>query len=64
MLTDLNNHFDTVEALRARIFHLETKLTPEQMVVAFLKSEKPAAEYIQREAGWKSWIPGMFKSNK
>ena len=37
------------------------------MVVAFLKSEKPAAEYIQREAassGWKSWIPGMFKSSK
>ena len=29
MLSDLNIHFDTIETLRARTFHLEAKLTPE-----------------------------------
>jgi hypothetical protein len=29
-----------------------------------MKAEKLAADYIQKEsenAGWRSWIPGMFK---
>jgi hypothetical protein len=49
--------------LRRRIFLLEVKLTPEQMAMASIKSEKPAEEEIKKEslkASWRSWLPGMF----
>jgi hypothetical protein len=58
--------FQSIDALKKRIFVLETKLTAEQLVVAFLRAEKPAQEYIQKEAesaSWRSWLPGMFKSS-
>ena len=40
-------------------------MTPEQIVVAFKRSEKPASILIEKEtqnAGWRSWIPGAVKS--
>ncbi len=58
--------FSSEELLKQRIVRLETKLTPEQAAVSFIKAEKLAYEFIQKEAlssGWRSWIPGMFKKN-
>jgi len=48
-----------MEEVAAKIYRLEAKLTPEQMMVAFTKAEKEAQEMIEQEkqrAGWTSWL--------
>ena len=48
-----------MEEVAAKIYRLESKLTPEQMVVAFTKAEKEAQEMIEQEkkrCGWTSWL--------
>lgn len=55
------------EALQLRIVHLETKLIPEQMIMAYLRAESPIAELLKQEQenqGWRSWIPGVFKGSR
>jgi len=42
-----------------KIYILEGKLSPEQMVVAFTKAEKESKELIEKakeKAGWTNWI--------
>lgn len=48
-----------MEEVAEKIYRLEAKLTPEQMVVAFTKAEKEAEDMIAEEkqrAGWTSWL--------
>ena len=53
------------EDLELKIYKLECKLTPEQMVVAFTKAEKEAKDMIQTEkekAGWSNWLSSSVMS--
>ena len=58
--------FSSLDELKDRIKQLETKLSSEQILIAFMKAERLAADFIQKEnenAGWRSWLPGMIKSS-
>jgi len=61
---ELSLKFSSLDELKDRIKQLETKLSSEQILIAFMKAERLAADFIQKEnenAGWRSWIPGVFK---
>ena len=48
-----------------RIYRVETKLTAEQMVVAYTKAEKEALVLIEEfkiKAGWGNWISSSVMS--
>lgn len=53
------------EDLEQKIFSLECKLTPEQMVVAFTKAETEADQMIRtqkEQAGWSNWLSSSVMS--
>jgi transglutaminase-like putative cysteine protease len=56
--------FRSEQKLEKRRFHLEYKLTPEQIVVAITKAEKEAKAYIveyQQKSSLRGWVTSMFK---
>eukprot|EP00347_Sterkiella_histriomuscorum_P015009 403358661 len=57
--------FQNQEEVQDRVYRLETKLSPEQIVIAMKRAEKKGQQKIQEEinnSGWKSWIPGTLKN--
>ena len=57
--------FESQQRLRERIKYLETKLSPEQTVVARKRAEKQGKgkiEEIISNTGWRYWIPGKVKN--
>jgi len=59
--------FNKIEELRERILKIEIKISTEQRLIAYMKAEKIAADYLIQEnenTSWRSWLPGMFKGGK
>ena len=58
----LIKNYSTEKALERRKFHLEYKLTAEQIVVATKKAEKEFKKFQedhQKQSGWRAWMPSM-----
>jgi len=55
-----------LEDIAKKIFKLECKLAPKQMVVAFTKAEKEAnllIEDLKKRTGWTNWIASSISSS-
>jgi hypothetical protein len=54
-----------MDQLLDKVYQLECKLTPEQMVVAFTKAGREAKSMIEeqmKQAGWTNWISSSVRS--
>lgn len=64
-LTQDSYALENLQQLNEKIFKLECKLNPEQMVVAFTKAEKGSERMIHEEkqkAEWGNWISSSVMS--
>ena len=56
---DIQYELKNQQDLDLRIFKIENKLSPEQLVVAYSKAEKDGVDLIEKEkqrSGWTSWL--------